>query len=445
VVTIRSMRWSVRGVMALLVGLLTILSVGAPAVAQTDPPGSLDVSLFTRVGSPGQPEGLVVDHDGTVYVGTHNAGKGDAAAPSKVFAYAPDGERLRAYEIEGQDLDEDHGILAMAFDADGILYILDRAPARVVTLDPATGEQGTYATFAEVPTCAMADDDQCSEAIVDLDAFPDYPVFAPDGTMYVTDLEQGLLWRVPAGGGEGEVWFTDARLESVFGPNGIQFLDDGHTLLFAQTGSTPPGTTDAATGKLYTLPVEADGSPGELEVFWEGNPVDGPDGFAIAASGNIYVALAGANQVLVLGPDGRELARVPGTPIENQQQEVAFDTPASVAFLGDQVLVTNQSFFTGDPDSWAVLSVDAGEQALPLFRPDVAAAAQGRPAPSGPPEEPGRPARPEPGASPAGETGNLPTTGGGTTFAALAILLLGVAVATTGVAGGRGVGSKGPA
>jgi outer membrane protein assembly factor BamB len=61
----------------------------------------------------------VVDTDGTVYVTTHNYGKGDADAPSKVFAFAPDGTLLRDYVFEGQNLDEDHGILALAFDADG--------------------------------------------------------------------------------------------------------------------------------------------------------------------------------------------------------------------------------------------------------------------------------------------------------------------------------------
>jgi sugar lactone lactonase YvrE len=400
---------------------VTVAGLVGPATAQEGPPGTLEVSLFTRIGPPGQPEGIVVDHDGTVYVGTHNAGNGDAGAPSKVFAYDPDGTLEREYEIEGQSLDEDHGILAMAFDADGLLYILDRAPARVLTLDPATGAQATYATFADVPTCAQADDGPCSDAVADLGAFPDYPVFAPDGTMYVTDLEQGLLWRVPPGGGEAEVWFTDARLESVFGPNGIQFADDGRTLLFAQTGSVPPGTTDAGTGKLYLLPVRDDGGPGELEVFWEGRPVDGPDGFAIAASGNVYVALAGANQVLVLSPDGAELARVPATPVDNQQQEVAFDTPASVAFLGERVLVTNQSFFTGNPDSWAVLAVDAGEEGRALFRPriPVAATPEAPAAAGGDGTTPG-PAEP----APAG----LPATGGGAGLAALGLLGLGAVV-----------------
>lgn len=401
-----------------LTAVVTVLALAGvlPAGAQQERE-RLDVQVLTRVPSPGQPEGIVVDTDRTIYVSTHNHGNGDAEAPSKVFAYAPDGELLREYEIELQADDEDHGILQMAFDADGLLYVLGRNPAHVFTLDPATGAQEVYGTFADVPPCAVAaEDEPCSDTASDLAAFPDYPVFAPDGTMYVTDLEQGLVWRLPPGGGEAEVWFTDMRLDSVFGPNGIQFLADGETLLFAQTGSLPPGTTDEGTGKLYTLPVQPDGSAGELELFWEGQPLDGPDGFAIAESGNVYVALAGANQLLVLSPDGEELDRVPAAPIDNQQQEVPFDTPASVAFDGERVLVTNQSFFTGTEDNWVVFDVLAGETGLPLYRPDLSAASEG-----------GTTGEDADAADTGGTDDDraLATTGGGT--ALVAVLLLGAA------------------
>ena len=402
-----------------LVFVVALLAFAVVGIGSAQERERLDVRVLTDVPSPGQPEGIVVDRDGTIYVSTHNHGKGDADAPSKVFAFDGDGALLREYEIELQADDADHGILQMAFDADGLLYVLGRNPAHVFTLDPETGAQEVYGTFADVPPCHSAGDGEpCSDTVTDLAAFPDYPVFAPDGTMYVTDLEQGLIWRLPPGGGQGEVWFTDARLESVFGPNGIQFLADGQTLLFAQTGSVPPGTTDAATGKLYTLPVDDDGSPGELEVFWEGQPVDGPDGFAIADSGNIYVALAGANQLLVLSPDGEELDRVPASPLENQQQEVPFDTPASVAFLGERALVTNQSYFTGTEAHWVVFDVFAGEEGLPLYRPDLS------PDPAGTSPDLAADRETEPSAEAEGRT-SLPSTGGG--MAALALAGIGVA------------------
>jgi hypothetical protein len=70
----------------------------------------------------------------------------------------------------------------------------------------------------------------------------------------------------------------------------------------------------------------------------------------------------------VLSPGGEELARGPATPEENLALEVPLDGPASAAFVGRRLLVTNQSL-GGNPSSWAVLDVFAGERGLPLFYP----------------------------------------------------------------------------
>jgi outer membrane protein assembly factor BamB len=349
----------------------------ATTTAAAAPRPLYDVRLFAHVPSPGSPEPVVVAPDRTVYVGTNQAGKGsdaDAAAPSRVFAFSPAGKLLRSYVLHGQPLGQDHGIQGLAQDGDGLLYVLDRsADPRVVVLDPVTGAQRRYASFHDVPSCSAAGrTTDCSATVNDAAAGPDYATFAPDGTLYVTDIDQALIWRVPRGGGRAEVWFTDPRLESVYGPNGIQLLGDGRTLLFVNTGSNPQAG-NPATGRLYRLPILSGGRPGTLTQLWESRPVDGPDGFALGRSGRVYLALAGASQMVVLSPTGEELARFPATPLENQQQEVPFNGPASVAFDGERLLVTNQGFPEGTPDSWAVLDVFAGETGLPLFRPFVAA------------------------------------------------------------------------
>jgi hypothetical protein len=347
--------------------LIAALALAVPAPASGREP--LDVRVWARVPSPGSPEPIAVARDRTVFVGTNQYGKGgpqNAGAPSRVFAYSPAGRLLRSYELKDQRLDEDHGIQGLALDGRDLVYALDRsADPRVVVIDPATGAQRRYASFHDVPSCADAGrTTDCSATNGDKPAGPDYATFAPDGTLYVTDIDQALIWRVPKGGGRAKAWFTDPQLESSFGPNGIQVMADGRTLMFAVTSLN--GSTD---GALMKLPVMPDGRPGKLTLFWESRPVDGPDGFALARSGNVYLALAAASQVVLISPQGEELARVPATPIENASQEVPFDFPASVAFLGDSVLVTNQSFPVGNPNSWAVFDVFAGEPGLPLFRP----------------------------------------------------------------------------
>ena len=120
---------------------------------------------------------------------------------------------MREYEIEGQPLEENHGIQGLAFDRDGLLYALDRsADPRVLVLDPATGRQRVYARFRDVPPCSGEPDGECSATRLDGPAGPDYATFAPNGDLYVTDIDQALIWRVPKGGGRADIWLTDPRL-----------------------------------------------------------------------------------------------------------------------------------------------------------------------------------------------------------------------------------------
>jgi streptogramin lyase len=364
-----------RAACAAVAAASALLGLPAPGAAAATRP-LYDVRVFAHVPSPGSPEPVVVAPDHTVYVGTNQFGKGsdaDASAPSRVFKFSPAGKLLRSYVLQGQRVDQDHGIQGLAQDGDGLLYVLDRsADPRVVRLDPVTGAQHRYASFRDVPTCSDAGrETNCSDTVVDNPAGPDYGTFAPDGSLYVTDIDQALIWRVKRGGGRAEVWFTDPRLESVYGPNGIQVLGDGRTLLFVNTASNPMAG-NPTTGRLYKLPIRPDGRPGTLTQFWESRPVDGPDGFAVGRSGRIYLALAAAAQMVVISPTGAELARVPATPAENQAMDVPFDGPASAAFLGKRVLVTNQGFPEAGPDHWAVLDMFVGETGLPLYRPFVA-------------------------------------------------------------------------
>lgn len=355
-------------------GLLAALALTAALALSAGPAQAerpfLDIGVFARVPNPGQPEPIAIGPGHRIYVGTNQQGKGDAAAPSKVFVYSRRGRLRDELELEGQELGEDHGIQGLAFDAAGRLYVLDRSSSpRVVRVNLQTGRQRDYALFRDVPSCEGAPNGDCSATTADMDAAPDYAAFAPSGALFVTDIEQALIWRVPPGGGRPIVWLTDPRLESVYGPNGIQVLGDGRTLLFASTSSSPV-TGQPASGALYTVPLGRRARhQRELAQLWLSEPVDGPDGFAVGRSGTIYVALAGASQIVVISAQGEELARVPANPLDNAALEVPLDGPASAAFLGRRLLVTNQSFARGDPSSWAVLDVYAGERGLPLFYP----------------------------------------------------------------------------
>jgi sugar lactone lactonase YvrE len=351
------------------IALAALLLAALPPAA--DARAKLDIRVFAKIGPPGQPEPVAVGPDGRVYVGTNQQEHGDRRAPSRIFAFSQGGKLVRQYVLRGQPLNENHGIQGLAFDRDGLLYVLDRsADPRVVVLDPATGSQRRYASFRDVAPCASAAGGDCSRTQLDNPSGPDYGTFSASGDLYVTDIDQALIWKVPRGGGRAQVWLSDPRLESLFGPNGIQFMADGRTLLFANTTSNPMAV-NPLTGRLYTVPVRPDGGAGTLTQVWESLPLDAPDGFAIARSGNVYIALAGANQVVLLSPQFAELARTPPNPAANQAEEVPLDAPASIAFLGRRLLVTNHSAIRGDASSWAVLDVFADEAGLPLLYPRI--------------------------------------------------------------------------
>jgi sugar lactone lactonase YvrE len=350
--------------------ILLLVAVGLPAASQAGGRPIGDTKVWARVPEPGMPEGIAV-LDGVVYVGTHTSIRGNSGqGPSKIFMYdLRTAKRTGEITIEGQNQDETHGILQMAFDADKDLYVLDRNPPRLLRIELSGGRarQSTYATFPDLKPCAT-NPEPCSPTAADSAPFPDYLAFDRDGTAYVTDLEAATIFKVPPGGGKAQIWFSDPRFDSVFGPNGIAVDPRGKHLFFAMTGSIQP--TEPTQGLIYKLPITAKPKPEDLEVFFHYlEPATGPDGIAFGRSGRLYVALAGANQVSILSPDGQEVARFPAAT-ENEQQEVPYDLPASIAFDGQgSLLVTNQSFFAANSEHWVVFDVWVKDTALPLIRP----------------------------------------------------------------------------
>jgi hypothetical protein len=188
--------------------------------------------------------------------------------------------------------------------------------------------------------------------------------------VYVTDYGKPTVWRVPPGGGDPQPWLTDARLDGgEFGTTGIALAADRSTLVVGQQSEAGMNAGNPATGRLFEVAIGPDGKPGARTQRWESQPLDGPDGFAIARSGNIYVALLAANQIAVVGPDGSERERFPAGPGGANGSPVPFDAPSSARFLGTRLIVANQSYFTGDATHQAILDVESGEEGLPEYIP----------------------------------------------------------------------------
>jgi sugar lactone lactonase YvrE len=347
----------------LLAAAALLALAAAPAALARD---RYDVQTLARVPPPGQPALALVAPDRTIYEGTFTNSSGAANGPSKVFAYSPTGQLLRTYTITGQDPNANNGVQVAAYDRRGRLYLLDQHPARVLILDPKTGSQTTFATFKDVPTCQPVGN-ECSAALADNPPEPDYAAWGPDGSLYVTDYTQALIWKVRPNGGLAHVWFTDPRLDGAqFGPAGIQLMPDHQTLLFSTSAGPAGDPSSATTGELYRLPIQPNGNPGALAKVWESGPAEAPDGIALAKSGNVYVSLVGpnVNAIAVVSPAGQEIAR-----ITHPSGDPPFDQPASVWFDGDRLIVANDAYFSGDASHFALFDVFAGEQGEDIFVP----------------------------------------------------------------------------
>ena len=310
-----------------------------------------ETSVFALVPTPGFPAHAYVHPNERVYEGTYTNPSGDTV-PSRVFEYDATGTLLRSWTVEGQRLSEAHGVQVATSDGSGRLVLLDKAPPRAVLLDTRTGEQTPYAPFPE-------------------GSIPNYAAWGPDGSLYVTDYGGPVLWRIPPGGGTPVEWLRDPRFDGGdFGTTGLELSADRRALLVAVQSQAGGAGGNPSTGRLFTLPIQPDGSPGEMTELWESRPVDGPDGFALARSGAIYMSLLAANQLAVIEPDGTERERFPSAPGSGDNgSAVPFDGPSSVAFLGTRLMVANQAYISGDRTRHAILDVEAGEEGLPELIP----------------------------------------------------------------------------
>jgi len=358
--------------------LLALLATTQPSTAATSRP-RWDTRVFATIPSPGYPAFAYVHPDGHVYEGTYDNPQGDSL-PSKIFEFSAGGTPLRSWTMSGQDLSGPHGVQVAGSDARGDLVLLDLSPPRALLLDRDTGRFTPYATFADLAPCSPGSTTpDCSPSLRDQPPEPDYAAWGVDGSLYVTDYQQAVIWRVPPHGGPAQVWLADRRLDGdLFGTAGLSLTPGHNSLLFTQGSSLGLGDGNPTTGKLYAVAINPDGSAGAITQLWESRFGDLPDGFAIASSGNVYIALVGLpNQLVEVGPDGSEVERFPSVPLTGDNGSgKPFDNPSSARFLGTSLIVPNQSYVQGDPSHWTLLDVETGETGVPEFIPSTAGPVQ---------------------------------------------------------------------
>jgi sugar lactone lactonase YvrE len=169
------------------------------------------------------------------------------------------------------------------------------------------------------------------------------------GNLYVSDSFAGNITRLRPDGSGRVVWASDPLLTTAgtppFGANGLAF-DAGEEFLYvANTGDDT----------VLRIPVLPDDRGGAVQVFARGvdldattgtaRALDGADGIAFDVAGNLWVCANQADEIQVLAPGGEIIARYRGAGA------AALDFPASLAFDGDTLYLTNLSLDTGGVNS----------------------------------------------------------------------------------------------
>ena len=266
-------------------------------------------------------EGVVVDHDGNLFF---SHGK----IVTKVYLKGP--KKSDTWAETGSP--NGHKILA-----DGTHLICDASKHAVLHLDDESREMAAESLESDGKP---------------LRAPNDLTLDTPNGGVYFTD---------PGGSSDekpiGTVHYIDSKrvthtiAEGLAFPNGIVLRPGGKELLVGESKKN----------RILVFPVLAPGKLGDPKVLvelpkkGEGQTDNQPDGIALDAEGNLYVAHYGMKQVQVISPEGKVIRRYAGG---NQ-------TTSNVCFAGPKM---DQLYLTGG-DPGALFRLDLGVKGLTILPP----------------------------------------------------------------------------
>lgn len=247
-----------------------------------------------------QAENLTSSEDGTVYFGS--------MAKGTIYRAAPGASHAEPWIIASRSgLTRVLGVLAD--DRSNTLWVCQNA----------TGGRGDASATGQT---ALRSFDLRTGAAKGTYPFPpnsricnDIAV-APNGAVYVTESYGGRVHRLRPGARALEVWITHPDLEVI---DGLAFLSDG--ALYVNTFNT---------GRLFRIPVNADGSAGAIVPIETSMPLVRPDGMRSAGP-----------RTLIQAEQGGRVAEltISGNRAEVRVLRDGLTRSSGVTVVGDSVLV----------------------------------------------------------------------------------------------------------
>ena len=293
-------------------------------------------------------EGVAVGPDGTVYTASFGFNSdGALGGYGEFFVFTPNGSPVKHFPVVGSS----PHLIGLAYQSPTSVLVADLGLGAVWRVDPKHERASLFF--------------QASSIIAGKSPGLNAIAFDKSGNVYISDSFQGAIWRTDANGKHPTAWYAptnasqndlllpDANAGEIlippFGANGIEFNNEGTALFVANT----------AYHSIVKIPVNADGSAGTGATFTTG--INAPDGIAVDASDNLWVAANQGDEIVVVDPNGKVIAKkgdFDGIAGDGSIEGLLF--PASPAFSPDRkrLYVTNLALylpFAGVP----VIAVDS--------------------------------------------------------------------------------------